>query len=151
MAGDLNAKHVDLISRLVTARGSLLRDYTDRNSCLIQGPDSPTTAPYTHNATNDFLYIVVIKDFFLPLYLTVCSALSSDHLPTLNDISCRSSFENLPDRPDFTGMDWAPFQACLEDRRPGNPVVVDEEAIDKCFEELISAIQEPTATSAPRR
>jgi hypothetical protein len=33
---------------------------------------------------------------------------------------------------------------------PGNPVVVDEEAIDKCLEELTSAIQEASAASAPR-
>jgi hypothetical protein len=33
-------------------------------------------------------------------------------------------------------MYWAAFQACLNHRLPGNPVVVDEEAIDKCLEEL---------------
>jgi hypothetical protein len=48
-------------------------------------------------------------------------------------------------------MDWAAFQACLDDRLPGNSVVNDAEAIDKCVEELTSAIQEATATSAPRR
>jgi hypothetical protein len=47
MAGDLNAKQKDWNSGLTRARGSLLRDYADRNSCLIYGPDSPTTAPYT--------------------------------------------------------------------------------------------------------
>jgi hypothetical protein len=31
-------------------------------------------------------------------------------------------------------MDWSPFQGCLEHRIPGNPVVFDEEAIDKCLE-----------------
>jgi hypothetical protein len=51
MAGDLNAKHTDWNSRLITARVSLLRYYANRNSCLIYGPDSPTTAPYTHSAT----------------------------------------------------------------------------------------------------
>jgi hypothetical protein len=108
-------------------------------------------APYTHNATPDVLDIVVVKDFFLPVHLTVCAALDSDHLPILIDTSCRSSFHNLPDRPDFTRRDWAAFQACLEHRLPGNPVVVDEDAIDKCFEELTSAIHEATAASAPRR
>jgi hypothetical protein len=98
---------------------------------LIYGPDSPTTAPYTHNATPDVLDIVVVKDFVLPVYLTVCSALSSDHLPILKDTTCRSSFQNLLDRPDFTRMDWAAFQACLVDRLPGNPVIKDERAIDK--------------------
>ena len=35
MAGDLNAKHVEWNSRLITKRGRLLRDYADNNSCLI--------------------------------------------------------------------------------------------------------------------
>jgi hypothetical protein len=48
-------------------------------------------------------------------------------------------------------MDWAAWQACLEHRLPENPVVVDEEVIDKCLEELTSAIHEATARSAPRR
>jgi hypothetical protein len=95
--------------------------------------------------------MVVVKGFVLRVYLTVCSALSSDHLPILIDTTCRSSFQNLLDLPNFTRMDWAAFQACLEDRLPGNPVVNDEEAIDKCVEELTSAIQDATAASAPRR
>jgi hypothetical protein len=118
---------------------------------LIYGPDYPTTAPYAHNATPDVLDIVVVKDFVQPLHLTVCAALSSDLLPILIHISCRSSFRNLLDRPNFRRKDRAAFQACLEDRLPGSPEVVDEEAIDKCLEELTSAIHEATAASAPRR
>jgi hypothetical protein len=94
---------------------------------------------------------VVVKDFVLPVHLTVFSSLSSDHLPILIDTTCRSSFQNLLDRPDFTRMDWAALQACLDDKLPGNPVVNDEEAIEKCLEELTSAIQEATAASAPKR
>jgi endonuclease/exonuclease/phosphatase (EEP) superfamily protein YafD len=89
MAGDFNAKHKDWNSRLTTTRGSLLPDYVDRNSCLIYGPDTTTTAPYTHDATPDVLDIVVVKNFVLPVRLTVCAALSSDHLPILTDTSCR--------------------------------------------------------------
>jgi hypothetical protein len=48
-------------------------------------------------------------------------------------------------------MDWAAFQACLDDRLPENPVVNDEKAIDKCVEELTSAVQEATTVSAPKR
>jgi hypothetical protein len=51
----------------------------------MYGPDSPTTALYTHNATLDVLDIVVVKDFVLPIHLTVCAALSSDHMPILID------------------------------------------------------------------
>jgi hypothetical protein len=48
-----DTKRTDWNSGLITARGSPLRDYANRNICLICGPDSPNTAPYTHNATPD--------------------------------------------------------------------------------------------------
>jgi hypothetical protein len=109
MASDLKAKHMDWNSRLTTARVSLVRDYANRNTRLIFTPDAPTTVPYTHNATPDVLDIVVVKEFVLPVLLSICSA----------------------QHPDDTRMDWAAFQACLDDRHPGNPVVNDEEAIEK--------------------
>jgi hypothetical protein len=74
-------RNMDGNSGLPTGRGSLLRDYAIRNTCLIYGPDSRTTASYRHNATPDVLDIVFNKGFVLPVYLTVCSKLSSDHLP----------------------------------------------------------------------
>jgi hypothetical protein len=46
IAVDLNAKHTDWNSRLITTRGAFLRDYANRNACLIYGPDSPITVPY---------------------------------------------------------------------------------------------------------
>jgi hypothetical protein len=121
----LNAKHTDWNSRLNTTRGALLCDYANRNACLIYGPDSPTTVPYQQNANPDVLDIVVVKDFVLPVHLTVCPALSSDHLPVLIDTMCRTSFRNLLDRPDFKRMDWVAYQACLEGRLPGNTTVND--------------------------
>jgi hypothetical protein len=60
-------------------------------------------------------------------------------------------FLNLLDCSDFTRIDWAAFQACFDGRLPGNPVVNDEKAIDKCVDELISAINEATAASVPKR
>jgi hypothetical protein len=54
------------------------------------------------------------------------------------------------DSPDFTRMDWGAFQACLENTLPGNPDVNDDEEIDKCVDELTSAIHEATAASAPK-
>jgi hypothetical protein len=62
MAGDLNTKHVDWNSRLTTRRRKLLRDYADGNSCLIFGPDTPTTNPYNPSATPDVLDIAVTKN-----------------------------------------------------------------------------------------
>jgi hypothetical protein len=43
MAGHLNAKHLDWNCRLITTRGRLLCNYTNENSCLIYGPDTPIT------------------------------------------------------------------------------------------------------------
>jgi len=60
LAGDLNAKHVDCNSRLNTRLGKLLRDYADEHSCLIFGPDAPTTNPYRSNATPDVLEIAMM-------------------------------------------------------------------------------------------
>jgi hypothetical protein len=44
LAGDLNAKCTDWNSRLIKDRGSILRDYANRDSCVIYEPNSPTTA-----------------------------------------------------------------------------------------------------------
>jgi hypothetical protein len=90
LAGDLNAKHVDWNSRLNKETGKILREYADENSCLIFGPDAPTTNPYRSNATPDVLDIAMVH-FPFPVYLTSCSALSSDHLPVPIDTTCRSS------------------------------------------------------------
>jgi hypothetical protein len=48
-------------------------------------------------------------------------------------------------------MDWVAFQACLDDRLPGNPVVKDEEPIDKYVKQQTSAMQKTTAASAPKQ
>jgi len=105
MAGDLNAKHVDRNSRMNTRWGKLLRDYADGKSCLIFGTDSPSTKPYNSLVTPDGLDVVITKNLSFPVYLTSCSALSSDHNPVLIDTSCRSSLHNPPDRPDFRRTD----------------------------------------------
>ena len=95
MAGDLNAKHVEWNCRLITKTGRLLRDYADKNSCLIHGPSTPTTVPYNSSATPDALDIAITKDLVFPVYLTTCSALSSDHLPIfLSQPSRPPGFEN---------------------------------------------------------
>jgi len=70
MAGDINAKQVDWNSRLKTRRGKLLREYADGNTCLIFGPDSPTTKPYKPLVTpghrdNQETLIPGVSDFVL--------------------------------------------------------------------------------------
>jgi len=140
MAGDLNAKHVDWNSRLSTRRGNFLRDYADGNSCLIFGPDSPTTNPYNTSATPDVLDIVITRDLPSSVHLTSCSALSSDHFPLLIDAMCCSSFQHPPDRPDVRRTDWAKFQTQLEAEIPFNPKLHNSMDISTCVENFSGAI-----------
>jgi hypothetical protein len=150
LAGDLNAKHVDWNSRLTTRRGKLLRDYADVNSCLIFGPDTPTTNPYNPTATPDVLDIVVTRDLHSPVHLASCSALSSDHLPVLIDTMCRSSFHTPPARSDFKRTDWSKFQTHLEAETPFDPELLDGMAIDTCVENFSGAVLRALADSTPK-
>ena len=150
MAGDLNAKHVDWNSRLSTRRGKLLLYYADGNSCLIFGPDTPTTNPYNPLATPDVLDIVITKNLTFPVYLTSCSALSSDHLTVLIDTTCCSSLQHPPDRHGFRRTDWANFQTHLQDQIQFDPELHDGIAIDTCVENS-GAVLKVLATSTPKR
>jgi len=118
MAGDLNAKHIDWNSGLIT-RCRLVHDYTDQNSLCIGW------ITYNHALqilnTNGDIAIIITKDV-TPEYLTICSTLSSDHLPILIDMQCWSSFFNLRDHTDLKRTDvqipglpgiWAPVQHWL--------------------------------------
>jgi hypothetical protein len=60
-----------------------LRDYADKNSCLIYGLNTLTSILYNPSATPDVLDVIITKDLVTPVYLTTCSALSSDHLAIL--------------------------------------------------------------------
>jgi hypothetical protein len=97
---------------------------------MIFGPDTPTTNPCNLSATPDVLDIAVTKDLPFPVYLTSCSALSSDHLPVLIDTACRSSFHYQPYRPNFRRTDWAKFQPRLEDQITFDPELHNGMAID---------------------
>jgi len=150
MAGDLNAKHVDWNSRL-SKRGKLLRDYADENSCLIFGPDSLTTKPYNTSVTPDVLDIVITKNLSFPVYLTSCSALSSERLPVIIETACRSSIHQPPDRPDFRRTDWANFETRLEELIPFDAELHNEIAIDTCVENLSGAVLKALTASSPKR
>jgi hypothetical protein len=113
LTGDLNAKHVDWNSRLSTRREKPPRDYANENSCLIFNSDNQTTNTYNPSATSNILDIAITRDLPSSVHLTVCSALSSDHLPVVIETICRSSFQHPPDRPDFMRTDWAKCQTHL--------------------------------------
>jgi hypothetical protein len=136
MAGDLNARHVEWNSRLVTKRRRLLSDYAVKNSCPIYWPNTPTTVPYNPSDTPDVLDIIITKELVTPVYLTTCSALSSDHIRILIDTRCRSFFLRPIDRPDLRRTDWSNFQPCLKAALPSNPDIPNELAVDACVKEL---------------
>jgi len=141
---------VEWNSRLISKRGRLLRDDADKNSCLIHGPNTPTTVQYNTSTTPDVLDIVIPRDLVFPVQLTTCSALSSDHLPILIDTQYRSSFHSPSDRPDLRKTDWPKFQACLEVGLPPNPHLPNEGVIDECVNELTSAISKALADCIPK-
>ena len=119
MASELKAKQLDWNSRITTRRGKLLCDYADENSCLIFGPEKPTTNPYNPSATPDVLDIAVTKDVPFKVYLNSCSELSSVYLPVLLDTACRSPLHHSPDRLNFRRTDFAKSQ-----NSPGRPYSV---------------------------
>ena len=150
ISGDLNAEHMDWNSRLSMRREKLLRNYADENSCLIFGPDSSNSNPYTPSASPDFLGIATIKNLSFQVYLTLCSAISSDHLLVLIDTACHSSFHHPPDHPDFRRTEWANFQTHLEDPIQFDPELHNQMAIETWAENLSDAILKDLAASIPR-
>ena len=84
------------------------------------------------------------------MYLTSCSALSSDHLPVIIDTTCRSSFHYTPDRPDFRRTDWANFQTHLEVLIPFDSELHTEMAIDTCVEKFSGTVLKALAASTPK-
>ena len=150
MAGDLNAKHVDWNSRLTTRRGKLLRDYADENSCLIFGPDTPTTNPYNPSATPDVLDIAVTKDVPFQVYLPSCYSLSSGHLQVLIDTALPTSFPRPPERPNFRRTEWAIFQTQVADRIPFDPESQTGMTIDTYVENFYGAVLQALAECIPQ-
>jgi len=76
------------------------------------------------------LDIVITKNFPIPVYLTSCCALSSDHLPLIIGATCRSSFHHPPDGPEFRCTEWTNFQTPLNDLVPFDLELHNEIAID---------------------
>ena len=118
---------------------------------MIFGPDSPNTKPYNPSVTPDALHIVITKNLSFPVYPTSYPALSSDHIPVLNDTPCRSFFHQPPDRHDFRRTDWSNFQTQFEELIPFYPELHNEMAIDKCVENFSDAVLKAPAASTFKR
>jgi hypothetical protein len=93
---------------------------------------------------------MITRHLSSPVYLTSCSALSSDHLPVLIDTTCRLSFLLPPDRPDFRRTDWATFHIHLEDQIPSDPELHNGMAIDACVENFSGTVLKALAAYTPK-
>ena len=71
LTGELSTKHKYCNSKLNSARGALLREFAAANSRIVHGSDAPTTTPNCSTVMPDVIDIVVVKDFVLPVNLTV--------------------------------------------------------------------------------
>jgi hypothetical protein len=105
----------------VLMTGSLLRDYDIRNTCLIYGPESPTTAPYTHKATprrprhsgcQGLRPTGVCHCLF-------CTQLGSPTYPCRHHLPIILSKRTGP--PNFTRMGWAASRIALMTNSRGTP------------------------------
>jgi hypothetical protein len=126
-----------------STRQGKLHDYADENSCLIFGPDTPTTNLCNHPTTPD------VFDLHSPVYLFLCSALISDHLLIIIDNMYCSPLLQPTDCPDFRPIDWANFQAHLEDEIPINLDVHKVVAINKRIANLSGTFMKALAASTP--
>jgi hypothetical protein len=54
------------------------------------------------------------------------------------DTICRSSFRNLPARPDYKRTGWVKIQASLEERLMSTLLLQNEGEIDTCQEKISS-------------
>ena len=148
MAGDLNARHLDCNSRLITKRRRRLRDYANDYSCLIYGPDTNNHYPHS-SATPNVLENVLTKDLVTPMYLTTCSAHSSDHLLILTKENIDHSFLISRTTPISEGP-TASNSIRLEARIPSTTKLRNRVEIATCVEEVSSAIIEALEASAPK-
>ena len=83
---------------------------------------------------------MITKNLSFPVYLTSCSALSSDHFPVLIDTACRSSFPHPPDLLHFRRTDSANFQTHLEELISFDPELHNDMGIDTCVENFSGAV-----------
>ena len=86
--GDLNAKHTDWNSRLISLRGRKLARHVDRNKYAISAPDSPTCYPHQRNAKPDVLDIFLHHMELPVLDVVTLEELNSDHNPVLFTVKC---------------------------------------------------------------
>jgi hypothetical protein len=93
--GDFNAKHRDWNSRLTTEGRSLLCDYANRNS----------TTPYNSKANPKYLGYCDRQGLRPTGASGRLQSLSSDHLLVLINKTCRTSFHDHLDCPDFIRTD----------------------------------------------
>ena len=95
LGGDLNCKHTDWNSRVVTRKGKQLAKHADKYSYAISAPDRPTYYSNRSNCTPDVLDIL-LHHVSLPIeVIETLDELNSDHNPVLVVINTSSPSQIL--------------------------------------------------------
>ena len=83
LGGDLNCKHTDWNSRVVTRRGKQLAKHADKNNYAISAPDRPTYYSNRMNCSPDVLDILLHHAALPIAEIETFDELNSDHNPVL--------------------------------------------------------------------
>nr|CAD7434834.1 unnamed protein product [Timema monikensis] len=150
IGGDFNAKHPSWGSRIMCARGGLLRDVIDLHGLVAAGPPTPTHFPFNPGYLPDVLDFVVSRGIRRRLVLKSLAELDSDHNPVLVNLGRAVSFIDPPEKPDLKRTDWDRFTNVLRERLGPTPTFRTAAEIDRGAEFITSAIKGSLEASTPR-
>ena len=134
--GDLNAKHTDWHSRLITTRGRIVAWYAHLNNNTVTGPDLPTIYPQNAVVLDVFLYhsTLPISDN------ETLSELNSDHNPVLLTVDLNLTAEirrNFSTR----ATKWNVFRDYLREISPPSGSCSSNAKVDVAFSSITETIK----------
>ncbi|GFR21507.1 nucleic-acid-binding protein from transposon X-element [Trichonephila clavata] len=136
--GDLNAKNKYWNPHpRVNQAGTVIYNYCNKMGISIHAPTEPTR--FDAHGVNNTLDIALAKGLHT-IAATSISELTSDHNPVNFDISLNNF--NSPSISTCSFPNWTKFQTVLTESIPGNPVIANEDDIEKSISNLNNKIQE---------
>ncbi|UYV80173.1 hypothetical protein LAZ67_18001880 [Cordylochernes scorpioides] len=124
-AGDWNSKHPLWGSRTSNNSGTVLHNFSEKESLDIVAPSSPTH--YSPLGNPDFLNIAILRNIPWTSRIKTLDALSSDHLPVILELTCpKDEFTTSACRL----TNWVHFQQDLISSTPPRVPLKTEANID---------------------
>lgn len=136
LAGDLNCKHPDWGSRLITPNGRRLQEYAHDRHLHVIGPDQPTSFPFRRAAYPDVLDIALVKGVACPVNIFSMSELSSDHCPVLVHVETQHSIYRASRRI----IDWDRFGPAFCRRLPEDLPLETTQQVDDAVNMFDTAV-----------